>query len=70
MGPNPEREVSLGELLQKGEGLGVRTSTESRQFHAGDHIMIAPNEFSGICLTTYLAGDTIREALENAWIKL
>jgi hypothetical protein len=32
--------------------------------------MIAPNEFSGICLTTYLAGDTIREALENAWIKL
>lgn len=68
LGPH-EREVMPGDQLKAGEGLGLRTVSEYRDFNKGDRLHLEPVDFSGICWTVFITGDAIREILEQEWFK-
>jgi hypothetical protein len=53
------REVVVGETLKEGEGLGLFTVSERRDFGKGERLHLQPVEFAGICWTVFTAGDAI-----------
>lgn len=65
-----EREVQVGETLKGGEGLGIRSVSEHREFQHGERLKLEPLEFAGVSWSLFVAGNSIREALEKEYLAL